>query len=76
MSVSGLAGQQILRADRPAGGIVFRLWHVPSDRWVINSNVGSRGMRQWSARGMAISGWDHMRILKTMYPGSAVQTLY
>lgn len=34
------------------------------------------GMCQWSARGMALKGWDAQRILKTMYPGSDLKTLY
>lgn len=34
------------------------------------------GMCQWSARGMAKQGWDSHRILKTMYPGSELKTLY
>ncbi|MCC6573155.1 MAG: SpoIID/LytB domain-containing protein [Planctomycetes bacterium] len=48
------------------------------DEWVFSGHGYGHGcgMCQWSARGMALAGWDHMRILKAMYPGSAVQTLY
>lgn len=34
------------------------------------------GMCQWSAYGMAKAGWRHDRILKAMFPGSALEALY
>jgi stage II sporulation protein D len=34
------------------------------------------GMCQWSARGMAKAGWESERILKTMYPGAAINSIY
>jgi len=34
------------------------------------------GMCQWSAFGMAKSGWRHERILKAMFPGAAIESLY
>jgi stage II sporulation protein D len=34
------------------------------------------GMCQWSARGMAADGWRAERILRTMYPGSELKTVY
>jgi stage II sporulation protein D len=34
------------------------------------------GMCQWSAHGMAKAGWNHDKILRAMYPGAEVETLY
>ena len=34
------------------------------------------GLCQWSAAGMARKGWEHERILLTMYPGSKLKTLW
>lgn len=48
------------------------------DEWVFTGKGYGHGcgMCQWSARGMAKQGWDSNRILKTMYPGSELKTLY
>lgn len=48
------------------------------DEWVFRGKGYGHGcgMCQWSARGMAKQGWDSARILKTMYPGSELKTLY
>lgn len=48
------------------------------DEWVFTGKGYGHGcgMCQWSARGMAKQGWDSTRILKTMYPGSELKTLY
>lgn len=48
------------------------------DEWVFRGKGYGHGcgMCQWSARGMAKQGWDSGRILKTMYPGSELKTLY
>ncbi|MBE7493052.1 MAG: SpoIID/LytB domain-containing protein [Planctomycetes bacterium] len=48
------------------------------DEWLFEGKGYGHGagMCQWSARGMARQGWDSTRILKTMYPGSELKTLY
>lgn len=48
------------------------------DEWVFKGSGFGHGcgMCQWSARGMALQGWDGMRILRAMYPGSEIKTLY
>jgi len=48
------------------------------DEWVFNGKGYGHGcgMCQWSARGMAKQGWESTRILKTMYPGSELKTMY
>ncbi|MBZ0135983.1 MAG: SpoIID/LytB domain-containing protein [Planctomycetes bacterium] len=48
------------------------------DEWVFAGKGYGHGcgMCQWSARGMAKAGWESDRILKTMYPGSELKSLY
>lgn len=48
------------------------------DEWVFKGQGYGHGcgMCQWSARGMAKAGWDANKILRTMYPGSELQTIY
>lgn len=48
------------------------------DEWVFSGSGYGHGcgMCQWSARGMALQGWESNRILKAMYPGSELKTLY
>ena len=48
------------------------------DEWVFKGSGYGHGcgMCQWSARGMALQGWESTRILKAMYPGAELKTLY
>jgi stage II sporulation protein D len=47
-------------------------------QWVFNGSGFGHGcgMCQWSARGMALAGWDATRIVQAMYPGCEVVRLY
>lgn len=48
------------------------------DEWVFTGKGMGHGcgMCQWSAHGMAKSGWSHEKILRAMYPGAQIETLY
>ena len=48
------------------------------DTWVFRGRGYGHGVGlcQWSAKGMAVAGWDAYRILKTMYPGAEVKAAY
>lgn len=48
------------------------------DEWIFRGSGYGHGcgMCQWSARGMAASGWQSERILHAMYPGSELKTIY
>jgi stage II sporulation protein D len=48
------------------------------DQWVFTGRGMGHGcgMCQWSAHGMAVAGWGHEKILRAMYPGAQIETLY
>jgi len=48
------------------------------DQWVFTGKGYGHGcgMCQWSAHGMAKAGWNHDKILRAMYPGAEIETLY
>lgn len=48
------------------------------DEWVFTGKGHGHGcgMCQWSAHGMAKAGWSHEKILRAMYPGAQIETLY